>query len=260
MAVSPGFRPDNVLTGQMTLPDTNYPDVAALLTFRRTADDGLDRQPGVLASGFATNVPLSGISNKSAATARGYTLAARRITPRDLLVRRRRRLFRRARLLASRGTLPRRRPIRARPRASASSTRTSRDGIGPRQRDRPAACFRAARGNRDAEAFRIVGVVGAVKQAALTEDDALGAVYYPFGHRPERDIFVVTRTPAARGARAARCGRWSERSIRSCRSPTSGRWTRRIADSLVARRSPALLAPSSPRWRCCSPPSAPTAS
>ncbi len=73
MTVSPGFRPDNILTGQMTLPGKNYPDDAALVAFAERLMTGLDRQPGVLASGVATNVPLSGTSNKSATTAKGYT-------------------------------------------------------------------------------------------------------------------------------------------------------------------------------------------
>ena len=33
---------------------------------------------------------------------------------------------------------------------------------------------------KDAEAFTVVGVVGEVKQAGLTEDEAQGAIYYPY--------------------------------------------------------------------------------
>jgi hypothetical protein len=45
----------------------------------------------------------------------------------------------------------------------------------------------------DAEAFTVVGVVGAVRQAGLTEDEAQGAAYFPFAHRLDRSLFVVTR-------------------------------------------------------------------
>ena len=36
---------------------------------------------------------------------------------------------------------------------------------------------------KDAEAFTVVGVVGEVKQAGLTEDEAQGAIYYPYAFR-----------------------------------------------------------------------------
>ena len=94
----------------------------------------------------------------------------------------------------------------------------------------------------DAEAFRVVGVVGAVKQAALAEEDGLGAVYYPFVHRAERNIFVVARTslrPEGLGNTLRDVVRTidAELPVNDIRSMDG-----RIADSLVDRRSPALLA------------------
>ena len=73
----------------------------SLLAFTERLDGALARQPGVLAVGVATNVPLSGNSNKSAATVKGQVADAGRIAARHLLLQRRRRLFRRARLLAA---------------------------------------------------------------------------------------------------------------------------------------------------------------
>ncbi|HEY8650259.1 MAG TPA: ABC transporter permease, partial [Chthoniobacterales bacterium] len=67
MAVSPGFRADHVLTGEVTVP------------FRYNARPFLDRlleaigrQPGVGAAGAITNVPLGGESGKTAVTPKGY--------------------------------------------------------------------------------------------------------------------------------------------------------------------------------------------
>src|SRR6266852_2710119 len=67
MAVSPGFWADHVLTGEVTVP------------FRYNARPFLDllleaigRQPGVGAAGAITNVPLSGESGKTAVTPKGY--------------------------------------------------------------------------------------------------------------------------------------------------------------------------------------------
>ncbi len=67
MAVSPGFRADHVLTGEVTVP------------FKYNARPFLDRlleaigqQPGIAAAGAITNVPLSGDSGKTAVTPKGY--------------------------------------------------------------------------------------------------------------------------------------------------------------------------------------------
>ena len=73
MAVSPGFRPDHVLTAQISLPSDKYPSWQARLAFNQRLLKDLARQPGVAAAGFANNVPLSGNSGKSAATVEGHT-------------------------------------------------------------------------------------------------------------------------------------------------------------------------------------------
>jgi hypothetical protein len=102
--------------------------------------------------------------------------------------------------------------------------------------------FQGGEAGPDAEAFTIVGVVGAVKQAGLIEDRAQGAVYYPLGHRPERSLYVVARTRSGPGEP------WLDlqRVVRSIDPELPVADVRsmetRISDSLVARRSPALLA------------------
>ena len=87
----------------------------------------------------------------------------------------------------------------------------------------------------------IVGVVGAVKQAELTEPQGQGAVYVPYHYR-DTNIFVVTRTsqrPEAFADSLRQLVRAAdpELAIDDIRSMDT-----RIADSLIARRSPAMLA------------------
>ena len=72
MAVSPGFRPDHVLTGQILLPRNQYPNWPARLAFNERLLAEISRQPGVTAVGAVNNVPLSGNNGKSAATVKGY--------------------------------------------------------------------------------------------------------------------------------------------------------------------------------------------
>jgi hypothetical protein len=97
-------------------------------------------------------------------------------------------------------------------------------------------------GEHAGEAFTVIGVVGAVKQAEVTESQMQGAVYFPFAHRADGDFFVVTRTTRAPESFAATMVRVvreldPELPVDGLRSMDV-----RIADSLVARRSPALLA------------------
>src|SRR3984893_9574471 len=67
MEVSPGFRADHVLTGEVTVPFSYNvrPFLDRLL-------EAIGQQPGVSAAGAITNVPLSGESGKTAVTPKGY--------------------------------------------------------------------------------------------------------------------------------------------------------------------------------------------
>ncbi len=94
----------------------------------------------------------------------------------------------------------------------------------------------------DAQLFTIVGVVGAVKQAELTEPQGQGAVYVPYRYRDSANVFVVTRTsqrPEAFADSLRQLVRATdpELAIDDIRSMET-----RIAESLIARRSPAMLA------------------
>jgi ABC-type antimicrobial peptide transport system permease subunit len=94
----------------------------------------------------------------------------------------------------------------------------------------------------DAKLFTIVGVVGAVKQAELAEPQGQGAVYLPFMDSDGINIFVVTRTsqrPEAFAETLRKLVRAAnpDLAIDNLRSMDT-----RIAESLIARRSPAMLA------------------
>lgn len=239
MAIPPGFQPDHVLTGQILLPWADYSE-AGRLRFIESLLDKLNLLPGVSSTGVVNNVPFSGNSGKSAATvaghvrrpgesarghysygvdgdyfrAMGFSLRAGRFLTAD----------------------DSRRSERvcvvdedfARyywPRASA---------IGQRLWD-------GSEGGKDAEAFTVVGVVGGVKQAGLTENEAQGAIYYPYSFRIGSSFFVAVRTslpPESLALTLQKAVRQidPEVPVSDIRSMDT-----RIADSLIARRSPALL-------------------
>ena len=240
MAVSPGFQSDHVLTGQILLPWANYSE-AGRLKFMEGLLDKLNQLPGVLSAGVVNNVPFSGNIGKSAATIAGYTprpgesargfysygvdgdyframgfslLSGRFLTAGDSL--------RSERVCVVDQDFAR----YYWPHASA---------IGQRLWD-------GSEAGKDSEAFTVVGVVGGVKQAGLTENEAQGAIYYPYIFRVDSGFFVAIRTRLPSESLTLTL----QKTVRQIDPdvPVSDirSMDTRISDSLVARRSPALLA------------------
>ena len=241
MAVSPGFRADHVITGQFTLPYGPFPAGSSqrVAVLDRLLD-AIGQQPGVAAAGTITNVPLSGDNGKTAITPKGYVPQpgeslhghySYSIT---------------GDYFSAIGI-----PLReGRFLTSADSHRPDRVCVVDEDFARRYWPKGGALGQRvfqgtdsdDAQLFTIVGVVGAVKQAELTEPQGQGAVYVPYRYRDSGNIFVVTRTsqrPEAFADSLRKLVRATdpELAIDDIRSMDT-----RIAESLIARRSPAMLA------------------
>jgi predicted permease len=241
MAVSPGFQPQRVLTGQISLPYKAYPNPASGVAFTERLMDALQRQPGVAVAGFVDNVPLSGRSGKSAATIKGrtpqpgeaprghysYSVGGDYFTAMGFTLRE-------GRFLTpddARGTA----------RVCVVDDDFARyywprgGAIGQR-------LFEGSAEGKEAEAYTIVGIVGSAKQAGLTDEVAQGAIYYPYARRPQDSLFVVARgTPHADSL-----GLTLQQVVRQLDPdlPVNDvqSMDTRIADSLIPRRSPALLA------------------
>jgi len=235
MAVSPGFRADHVLTGEVTVPF-----IYDARPFLDRLLEAIGQQPGVGAAGAITNVPLSGESGKAAVTPKGYVppvgeslhghysyqVTGDYFTALGIPLREGRFL------------------------TSADSHRADRVCVVDEDFARRYWPQGGALGQRifqgsdsdDAKLFTIVGVVGAVKQAELTEPQGQGAVYLPFMDSDGINIFVVTRTsqrPEAFAETLRKLVRATnpDLAIDNLRSMET-----RITESLIARRSPAMLA------------------
>lgn len=239
MAVSPGFQSDHVLTGQILLPWATYPD-AARLTFVQSLLDKTGRMPGVLSAGVVNNVPFSGKTGKSAATVRGYI-----VRPGESVrghysygvsgdyFRAMGFSLRAGRFLTADDSLRSER-VCVVDEDFARHYWPTASAIGQQLWD-------GSEERKDTEAFTIVGIVGGVKQAGLTEDEAQGAVYYPYAFRIGDSFFVAVRTSLpseSLGLALHKVVRQIDPDI-----PVSDLQSMdtRITDSLVARRSPALL-------------------
>jgi predicted permease len=240
IAVSPGFRPDHVITGQVSLVGNAYPSPEAGLAFTERLTGELGHQPGMLSVGVANNIPFSGADGKSAVTVVGYVLQ-----PGESL---------RGHYSYSVGGdyFP----------AMGFSLRAGRFLTGADSRRKARVCVvdqdfaryywpdSSALGHRlfqgsdpgpDADAFTVVGVVGSTRQAGLTDDTALGAVYYPYIYRPESNVFVAVRGSVQPDSLQAALRGAIRRIDPELAVADIQTMDDRIAESLVAQRSPAVL-------------------
>ena len=238
MAVSPGFRADHVLAGECTLTWQLAQDPVGIVD---RLLESIRQQPGIAAAGTITNIPLSGDSGKTAITPKGY------VPPPGQSVHGHYSYGVNGDYFTALGI-----PLReGRFLSSADSHRPERvcvvdEDLARRYWPNGGALGQQVfRGNESDEAklFTIVGVVGAVKQAELTESQGQGAVYLPYAHRTgDSSVFVVARTsqrPEAFAETLRKLVRAAhpDLAIDNIRSMDT-----RVAESLIARRSPALLA------------------
>ena len=71
--VNPGFSADNVLTAQLALPATRYPDPVARAAFWTRLVDQVRTLSGVTAVGLTSNVPFNGMVGSGSYNIVGYT-------------------------------------------------------------------------------------------------------------------------------------------------------------------------------------------
>jgi len=238
MAVSPGFQSDHVLTGEFTIPWQPVPEHRVEVVDRLL--ELIGQQPGVNAAGIITHIPLGGAEGKTAIAPKNY------VPPSGQSLQGHYSYGVSGDYFAAFGI-----PLReGRFLTSADSHRPERVCVVDEDFARRywpsggALGQRIAHGDErdDAKLFTIVGVVGAVKQAALTEAQGQGAAYLPLAYRENSYYFVITRTsqrPEAFAETLRKLVRAAdpELAIDNIRSMET-----RVADSLIARRSPALLA------------------
>ena len=235
MAVSPGFRVDHVLAAELTIQwqlERRQVEIVDRLM------DSIQQQPGIVAAGMISSIPLSGDKGKTAITPQGY------VPPPSQSVHGHYSYGVHGDYFAALGI-----PLReGRFLTSEDSHRAERVCVVDEDFARRYWPNGSALGQRlahadeteEAKLFTVVGVVGAVKQAALTEPRGEGAVYLPFRYRGAGSVLVrTTQRPEAFAETLRKVVRTTEPelAIGDIRSMDT-----RVDVSLIARRSPALLA------------------
>ena len=263
MAVSPGFRADQILTGECTISWQLAQDSVGIVD---RLLESIRQQPGIAAAGTITNIPLSGDNGKTAVTPKGYAPSAGQSVhghysygvEGDYF-----RAFgiplREGRFLTSADGV-----VVNDPESGRHSHRSERvcvvdedfarrywpkgDALGQQLfhpgvtgKDQPWSGHKKSEVEED-NLFTIVGVVGTVKQAELTEAQGQGAVYLPYAYREGASVFVVIRTSQRPEAFAETLRKLVRAAHPDLAFDNIRSMDTRVAESLIARRSPALLA------------------
>ena len=246
MEISPGFRPDAVLAGHVSMLHPNYFEHLERLKFAERAVEALAGQPGVRAVGIANNVPVGGKASgnqRRVMSPAGRATAASDFLPivpniygvaGDY--------FRALGIPLKAGSLfdglESHRDERVCIVDEAFARRSWGDAspVGQWVYDGPEVV-------PDRMRFRVIGLVGAVKQTELTEPANDGTLYLPFRDNVVSDdnLYVVIRTDQRPDALAPTV----ERVMRAIELELPVNDLRpmevRIADTLLMRRSPVLL-------------------
>ncbi|MBK8476077.1 MAG: ABC transporter permease [Opitutaceae bacterium] len=235
---SSGFSPDHVLSGQVTLPWKNYQTPEARRAFVERLLPALRTIPGVTHAAVTDGLPFTQQTNDSATavedrpTEPGRPLRAHYLSSVSSDYWRAMKIpLLRGRLLEENDHLRKER-VCVVDQAFAAQYWPGGDPIGRRI----AQDIKVT----DENACTIVGVVGEVKQGALTENNGHGAVYFPLRGAFGFSVILRTALPPEALAGAVR---------RAVLEIDPGQpiddlrpLQARIDDSLVAHRSPAILA------------------
>ena len=235
----PGFRPEQVLTGEISLPWNHYRDEKGRLTFVERLTAAIQAQPGVTSVGVGSLVPFSGNNDSSGITAvQGAEMASgssQHSHYRNGVVGN---YWQAMGIPLIEGRLleaaDRERRVCVIDQAFAQRYWPGRSALGHRLNDGP--IF------KQEKAFTIVGVVGSVKQKELDDTHPLGTVYYPYQYWAKPAITVVVRAGTAPEALASVLRKSVRQLDPELPIDNLKPMQNRIEESLVMRRSPAVLA------------------
>jgi predicted permease len=192
-SVDPGFRPQSILTVDVTLPEGSYPTLTEMRAFSSAVLDGIARTPTVVAAGAVNLLPIGGPSLvgdfilEGAPRPRGFTAAKPAVSPG---------YFRAMRIPLVHGRDFSERDTEQAPGVAIVTDSFARrawpghDAIGKR--------LKLGIGRPDEQPWlTVVGLVGDVKQSSLA-DETKPTIYVPIRQAPRpfllRSLTFVART------------------------------------------------------------------
>ncbi len=251
LGVNPGFTPEHVLTGRMTLPSARYADDAALRDFAGRALSAVRALPGVEAAGVTDALPLSGQNSNSVIIPEGHAMAPGESVVSPNQLRASTGFFEAMRVPLKRGRLFSDGDVASSPRvvivdeALARKFWPNQDPIG-RRMYLPSRAEDVVKPGPGVTWLQVVGVVGTVKMSGLTERavDHVGAYYFPYAQDPQRGIGLAVRTAGDPAALTATVRRTLAAADPELALFDVVAMPQRVERSLERRRTPMLLATS----------------
>jgi predicted permease len=213
-----GFSPDKVLTMQLALPRTRYPDGQQINTFFSELDRRLGSERGIEAAGAINHLPLAGTNFTSTVAAEGRATVAGRPQPEPSV-----------RSITPGYFAALEIPVLAgRPFAARDDTQAPRVAIVDRRLAQSLWPGQEALGRRvrlgppdvppellaDFPWRTVVGVVGEVRDAGPSVPPGNeGTIYFPIAQQPERAVYLALRTTSSNPTAVAGAVRRSVRAI-----------------------------------------------
>ncbi len=235
--VDPGFSTENVLTAQIALPSSRYPDPAAMLAFWERLLVKMREIPGVISAGLTSNVPFNGSVSSGSYSIVGYTPPPHEAPPHG-----------RQEIVGGDYFRAMNIPVLEGRAFTDGDTAVSPGVVVVDQylvnryfRNRTAIGQQIRRGGPASPPLTIVGVVGTINSIDLGEPVTKERVYRPVTQQPIRGMGLVIKTGMSpetlvSQVRAAVQSIDLEQPIADVR--TMDQW---VARSLEGRRSPMLL-------------------
>lgn len=240
MEVSPGFNPTNVVSGRVSLPSKRYPKEEDRLAFVDRLLSVTNAIPGVNKAAITTGLPFDGSNSDNATAIEGIEYNEEnsirthqnsgvegdywKLMGIPLLE---------GRLMDSMDARSDTRICIVDEDMAAFYWKEVESPLGKRLASDPVF--------KEGEAFTIVGVVGGVKREDLGDQKSIGTVYYPYQHQTWNSFSLVLQTDIDPNAvmttlRKTILDLDSELPIDGLKTMET-----RINESLVTRRSPAIL-------------------
>ena len=196
LAVDPGFKADHVLTANVSLPVTRYPDDNARRQMHERIVTQLRAIPGVESAALTSSLPLGDDHNSSVITAEGYVPQPGESVLSPMQIVATEGYFETMGIAVVKG-----RSFTSADRADglpaimidewlADKYFAGKDPIGKRI----CQCVPGLDVGEDEVWRTIVGVVKTVKMEDLTGDQTPGQYYYPAAQDPSSHMFLVVRT------------------------------------------------------------------
>ena len=191
LAADPGFKPQHVISAQLSLPRMRYPDDARRRNFLAAQLEALRGLPGVASTGMNTALPFSGFKQDAVVMIEGHTLGPGELPPDPLWNYIDAGYFRTMGIPLLQGRAIAESDTDKAPLVAVIDQNMARmywpkgDAVGARVRMGV---------NSTNPLWTIVGIVGSVKKRDLAEQHPQGEIYFPYKQQVPRSVRLVVKT------------------------------------------------------------------